>query len=859
MGTYISMRAVTRHHSEDDSVDRENPYTEVMNNQGNGQLGRDDFLEHHKHMIAPPVYESIVKPSLDHLLSFVGLIVLSPLMGAIALAVVIDDPGSIFFTQKRVGKDGKYFMLHKYRSMKMSTPHDVPTHMLSHPEQYITRVGKILRKTSLDELPQIWDIFRGKMSIIGPRPALWNQKDLIEERSKYGANAIFPGLTGLAQIQGRDELEISDKAALDGKYVKILKQGGIKAFIFDAKMFCLTITSVLRRDGVVEGGTGSLSMSSNSFQNTGMKDVSVPKAAGAGTEEYGHLKTFHIDKERKIRILITGSGSYIGESFEKYVHEYYSNIETDTIDMESGIWRDYDFSKYDTVFHVAGIAHADVGSVKMEQQKKYYEVNTDLAIETAKKSKAAGVSQFIFMSSMIVYGDSASYGKEKIIDEYTIPAPANFYGDSKWRGDVGVRELADDNFAVAVLRPPMIYGKGSKGNYSTLAKLAKYLSVFPNVSNRRSMLHIENLCEFVSLLALSGEGGIYFPQNSTYTNTTEMVCLIGAQAHRPIKTVGLLNPAVALASHVPGKIGELVKKAFGNNVYDQRISQYKGLDYQKVGLEESIQRAEGADTVINFTDCHNRAADKKGIKISIITICFNSESTIRRTIESVINQRYRGSVEYLIIDGASKDRTVEIAESYRPLFEEKGYNYIISSEPDKGIYDAMNKGIRKSTGNMIGIINSGDWYEKDAISTVAAKYEREPFDYFYADVRLIKGNGKSIVKHSKHDRIVTSRHWNHPSSFVTRETYEELGLYRCEGIHDDFEFLLRAKKAGKKISIVNRILANFMTGGASNEKNPRKSVERIRDRYKGYRVNGYSPLYFIECVGIEAAKAIISG
>lgn len=247
------------------------------------------------------------------------------------------------------------------------------------------------------------------------------------------------------------------------------------------------------------------------------------------------------------------------------------------------------------------------------------------------------------------------------------------------------------------------------------------------------------------------------------------------------------------------------------------------------------------------------------LKFSIITICFNSESIIRRTIESVMNQKYQGSVEYLIIDGASKDRTVEIAESYRSLFEEKGYSYIISSEPDKGIYDAMNKGIRKSTGNTIGIINSGDWYEKDAISTVAAEYEREPFDYFYADVRLIKSNGKSIVKHSKHDRIVTSRHWNHPTSFVTKETYDELGIYRCEGIHDDLEFFLRVRKAGKKIRIVNRVLANFMTGGTSNEKNPRKSVERIRDRYKGYRVNGYSPLYFIECVGIEAAKAIISG
>lgn len=246
------------------------------------------------------------------------------------------------------------------------------------------------------------------------------------------------------------------------------------------------------------------------------------------------------------------------------------------------------------------------------------------------------------------------------------------------------------------------------------------------------------------------------------------------------------------------------------------------------------------------------------MKFSIITICFNSEAVIRKTIESVLNQNYAGSVEYLIIDGASKDRTVEIAESYREQFRNKGYDYIISSEPDKGIYDAMNKGIRKATGDIIGIINSGDWYEPIALSTVAQTYAASPFDMFYADINLVKADGSVIVKHSRHDKFPTSRHWNHPTSFVTKKTYDELGMFRCEGIHDDFEFLLRVKKAGKSIEIRNAVLANFMTGGTSNQKNLKKSVKRIKDRYKGYRVNGYSPLYLIECVGIEVAKAIIS-
>ena len=198
------------------------------------------------------MYKYFFKRLIDLFLSTIGIIVLALPMLIIALIIKIDDPGPVFFKQKRVGKGKKHFSLLKYRSMKMSTPHDTPTHLLANPEQYITKVGKFLRKSSLDELPQLFNIWRGHMSIIGPRPALWNQDDLIAERDKYGANDIKPGLTGWAQINGRDELEIPVKAKLDGEYVE--KMG----FFFDCKCFFGTFASVLKSDGVVEGGTGTI-------------------------------------------------------------------------------------------------------------------------------------------------------------------------------------------------------------------------------------------------------------------------------------------------------------------------------------------------------------------------------------------------------------------------------------------------------------------------------------------------------------------------------------------------------------------------------------------------------------------------
>lgn len=198
------------------------------------------------------MYRTFFKRLLDIILSGCAIVILSPLLLIIAIAIKIDDPGPVLFRQKRVGIHKNHFSIMKFRTMKMDTPKDTPTHLLENPEQYITKVGKFLRKSSLDELPQIFQIFTGKMSIIGPRPALWNQFDLIAERDKYGANDVRPGLTGWAQINGRDELPIDVKARLDGEYVEKL------SFLFDCKCFFGTIGAVLKHDGVVEGGTGTL-------------------------------------------------------------------------------------------------------------------------------------------------------------------------------------------------------------------------------------------------------------------------------------------------------------------------------------------------------------------------------------------------------------------------------------------------------------------------------------------------------------------------------------------------------------------------------------------------------------------------
>lgn len=287
------------------------------------------------------------------------------------------------------------------------------------------------------------------------------------------------------------------------------------------------------------------------------------------------------------RVLITGAGSYIGTSFENWIKEHSDSIVTETLDMRGDAWRSQEFSGYDTIFHVAGIAHADVEKVSEEQKAMYYKVNTDLTIECAQKAKEEGAKQFIFMSSIIVYGESAGLGRELVITRDTPLTPANFYGDSKVKAEEGLQRLADDSFKVVILRPPMIYGKGSKGNYRLLAKMAKKLPFFPNIQNQRSMLYVGNLCRFVSLMIENEESGVFFPQNAEYVRTSDMVLQIAEVHHRHIRMIRLFNPVLKLLGRNRGRIGGLVNKAFGNMVYDKEMSRYRE-NYCIYGLSESI-------------------------------------------------------------------------------------------------------------------------------------------------------------------------------------------------------------------------------------------------------------------------------
>lgn len=240
---------------------------------------------------------------------------------------------------------------------------------------------------------------------------------------------------------------------------------------------------------------------------------------------------------------------------------------------------------------------------------------------------------------------------------------------------------------------------------------------------------------------------------------------------------------------------------------------------------------------------------------SIITVTYNSADTLARAMESVLNQTHAPK-EYLIIDGASKDNTVAIAESYKETAQKKGINLIIVSEPDKGIYDAMNKGIKMAKGEIVGMINSDDYYELSALSKVNKVYEEKGFDVFYADIVMHLKDGRTFVKKARSRDYMTSRDWNHPTTFITKKTYEN-NLYKTETIHDDYDLILRLKKSGAKIEVLNEPVAHFTMNGVSHERNIKEALNRVKIKYRIYRDNGYSPFYIVECAGVELAKFIV--
>lgn len=282
------------------------------------------------------------------------------------------------------------------------------------------------------------------------------------------------------------------------------------------------------------------------------------------------------------RVLITGKNSYVGTAVENWLLKNPDQYAVDTLDMRDTAWATRSFSKYDVVFHVAGIAHV---STDRRMKELYYIVNRDLAIETAEKAKAEGVKQFIFMSTILVYGDSRS--KKVLIDRNTVPAPRSFYGESKLQAEQGIISMQSESFKIVVIRAPMIYGKGSKGNYPRLATLAKRTPMFPDFDNERSMLHIDNLCQFVEVMIAQEESGLFFPQNAEYVKTSGMVKAIAAIHGRKVWLTRIFNPLVSLLCSVG-----VVNKAFGSLVYDESMSAYDKAKYRIRTFDESIERTE---------------------------------------------------------------------------------------------------------------------------------------------------------------------------------------------------------------------------------------------------------------------------
>lgn len=304
------------------------------------------------------------------------------------------------------------------------------------------------------------------------------------------------------------------------------------------------------------------------------------------------------------KVLILGANSYIGCSFQAYVEQNYpGEFQVDRVSLRGNGWQEADWSEYDSVLNVTGKAHADIGSLTEEEKQEYYAVNCELACDAAKKALESGVGQYIYLSSIIVYGDSSNAGHPVHITKDTVPAPSNFYGDSKWQAEQKLGKLFDGytgkekkagngkNTELAVVRPPMIYGKGSKGNFRMLTKIAEKLPFFPKTKNQRSMLYIENLAEFLRLLVDSGRGGLFLPQNADYVSTAEMVREIGAAKGKKIHLWRWMNPLVWLAGKVPGKIGGMVQKAFGSLTIDQKLSRQELDGYQRFGLRESVERS----------------------------------------------------------------------------------------------------------------------------------------------------------------------------------------------------------------------------------------------------------------------------
>ena len=417
-----------------------------------------------------------------------------------------------------------------------------------------------------------------------------------------------------------------------------------------------------------------------------------------------------------IRILVTGAGSYIGTSLMRWLEQWTEEYFYESVDMVGVMWKQKDFSQFDVVFHVAGIAHI---SADPKMEALYYKVNRDIAIETAQKAKAEGVKQFVFMSSINVYGDSSPIHQKKVIDKNMVPCPANFYGNSKLQAEAGILALMDEHFKVAIVRSPMVYGRGSKGNYPKLSKFARYLPLFPDVDNERSMLYTDHLCEFIRLLIKNEESGIFHPQNREYVQTTKLVKLIAEVHGKEIRLTKVFNPLLRFIGRFTG----VVQKVFGNLVYEKSLSEYKE-EYRVMDLRDSIRATEkdtesmpqlpgkwtpqSPGTPILMPVSESLHSD---FLVSVIIPAYNCEKYIEQCMDSVIHQTYQ-NWEMLIVDDHSTDFTKELIEKY---MEMEPRIKLYTQPVNMGAAAARNKALELSKGRFIAFIDADDTWKPEKL------------------------------------------------------------------------------------------------------------------------------------------------
>jgi glycosyltransferase involved in cell wall biosynthesis/nucleoside-diphosphate-sugar epimerase len=489
------------------------------------------------------------------------------------------------------------------------------------------------------------------------------------------------------------------------------------------------------------------------------------------------------------RILITGANSYIGTSVEKYLLQWPNQYHVDTIDMIDGSWREKSFVGYDSVFHVAGIAHQNSGKITEERKQLYYKVNTNLTIDTAKKAKADGVKQFIFMSSIIIYGGSGKIGEKKVITRETKPAPEGAYGDSKLQAELGITPLQDDHFSICILRPPMIYGPGSKGNYRLLEKVALLLPFFPDIENERSMLQIDNLCKYVKLMIDTKRSGIYFPQNSEYVCTSDMVKQIACINGKCIHLTRIFNPLLRLLS---GKLS-VVDKVFGNLVYEVN----------------NLRVGRGMHEVV------------EGL-VSVIMPCYNAEDYIAQSINSVINQSYI-LWELIVIDDFSKDSSRSIVQ------EISAYDSrikLICQESNKGAGAARNVGVNSAKGQYIAFLDSDDLWEPNKLETQVNFMKDNGINFTCSDYAVIDENSNLTgeVRKAKifYDYDILLKHC--PGNSTIMYDSGQLGKFFIPPIrrrNDYLMWLQVIKKSGSLIGI-SSVLSKYRihSAGISYNKFP---------------------------------------